>query len=563
MRRGQRGGRSLALIRPLLEVLEDRWTPALLVPLGELAFYGDFTEAAGTFSATGTSADPIQVGLNPTLPADFVPLVTIDHTVSFVGDTTQNPDWEFIVGGDLATFSNGSDPTISMFENLSSLTIIGSDLVQTGSAAQVTGGTDIIAQSVGGNASIAFVPDHMHFADTSQTGAAPQVWLQGDININVLGVTGSVATSVAGNPIYVEVVNGKVDNFAATLNESISVGGLTFTSKDLTVSYTVSSDTLAIAGDTQFALSGNNVDVNWGSGTTSGLVVQNGVLTDLDMVVTGEFDLFGLKISPQALTFQYQAAPGSNTFKMFGGLQVTTGDNGMDHVDATFGTGADNAGLVVDNGASTQVKIDLSGTFKVFGLTFTEKDLTFEYVAASSHYVLYGSAEVKTSEGGLDETISFFDATTPGLVIDNGTITQVKVDLSGTFKVFGLTITEKDLTFEYSSAGHQYILFGDVSAAVANGQASDTGSNTTSFTARLGTEAAPGLIIQSGKITDVNVSVFGTLNVLGFVLESPESNPATFRYMASSNLYELSGMVSAPSSGTPRSSWAPRRSPAS
>ncbi|MCA9109672.1 MAG: VCBS repeat-containing protein, partial [Planctomycetaceae bacterium] len=58
----------------------------------------------------------------------------------------------------------------------------------------------------------------------------------------------------------------------------------------------------------------------------------------------------------------------------------------------------------------------------------------------------------------------------------------------------------------------------------------------------------PGLIVNagSGEVEEVNIGFSGTLNILGFTLMSPATNPVTFQYSAAEDLYELSGQVSAP-----------------
>lgn len=133
------------------------------------------------------------------------------------------------------------------------------------------------------------------------------------------------------------------------------------------------------------------------------------------------------------------------------------------------------------------------------------------------------------------------------LVVHQGAISSVDLQPSGSFRVWYLVVAPDDLTFEYVAGDKQFVMYGDAELLVPNGSASDSGGNTTSLTAQLGTASSPGLVIDgSGMVSQVDVSVYGKLNMLGFNFESPQSDPATFQYKSSDGFYELSGKVTAP-----------------
>src|SRR5205085_2413897 len=106
---------------------------------------------------------------------------------------------------------------------------------------------------------------------------------------------------------------------------SVSVGGLSFTSTDLTITYTSSTSTFTMTGDASFTLAGNTVSVDFGGGTTQGLVITQGSLVSLDMTVEGGFSVGGLSFTSSGLTVTYAAS--TSTFTMTGDASFTLASN--------------------------------------------------------------------------------------------------------------------------------------------------------------------------------------------------------------------------------------------
>jgi hypothetical protein len=217
-------------------------------------------------------------------------------------------------------------------------------------------------------------------------------------------------------------------------------------------------------------------------------------------------------------------------------------------------------GLKVEVDDTNDVEID-SGT-KDVTLTGVEAMIDDDFTVAGVE--IDGSLNVGYSSSGGDE-FSFGGGVTVmatglegasggsnlgatlDMTVEDGDIEAITLEVSGSLSVWVLEVVPDNLTFEYSTTDTQFVMYGDITVKVPNGEASDDGSTTTSITGRFGTSDDPGLIIdKSGTVSQVNIGVFGTLNVLGFTFESPNSNPATFQYMAEDNLYELSGTIVAP-----------------
>jgi hypothetical protein len=244
-------------------------------------------------------------------------------------------------------------------------------------------------------------------------------------------------------------------------------------------------------------------------------------------------------------------------------LALAEGENGGDdlvnlqgHLD--FGS-IGISGLTVAVDDTNDVAID-SGT-KDVTLTGVEAQVEDDFTVAGvgidgSLNVGYSSqGDTFSFGGGVTVMATGLEGSSSGstlgatldMTIEDGDIEAIDLAVSGSFNVWVLEIAPDNLTFEYSTADEQFVMFGDITVKVPNGQASDGGASTTSITGQFGDSDDPGLIIDaSGTVSQVNIDVFGTLNVLGFTFESPQSNPATFQYMADQDLYELSGTISAP-----------------
>ncbi len=212
-----------------------------------------------------------------------------------------------------------------------------------------------------------------------------------------------------------------------------------------------------------------------------------------------------------------------------------------------------NSGVTLE---SVEAKLALP-SFQAGGVTITG-ELGVEYDQEEKQFSFFGGAKFEaeglSGQQGSELEVLIGTQSDPGMTITDGALDKIAVGLTGEFEAFGLAFAPDQLTFEYNldTNSDQYldfIMFGALSVKVPNGEASDGGSNTTSIQAQFGDSAeAAGLVIDTatGTVERVDVAVSGTLNILGFTLESPANNPVHFVYDATQALYELSGEVTAP-----------------
>ncbi|MFN0052473.1 MAG: FG-GAP-like repeat-containing protein [Planctomycetales bacterium] len=186
-------------------------------------------------------------------------------------------------------------------------------------------------------------------------------------------------------------------------------------------------------------------------------------------------------------------------------------------------------------------------SFTFAGLNITGS-LNVGYSDQGGNVFTFGGSVTATSGTTAGSTPDFSLGGTLDMTIENGQIEAITLAITGSFTVFDLNIAPNQLTFEYNTQQQQFVMYGDLAVKIANGKANDAGSDSTSVTGQFGDATDPGLIVDAatGDVTQVNIAVYGTLNVLGFVFESPQANPATFQYSAAEGLYELSGEVTLP-----------------
>ena len=127
------------------------------------------------------------------------------------------------------------------------------------------------------------------------------------------------------------IVDGALQSFDASVTSNIQIGGLTFTTQNLTIQETADSD-LTITGTATFSLNVrggmDTVCVTLGgtvSGESSqpGIVIDqsNGQLVSLDASISGEIMVAGLDIQATSLAIDYQ--PQQTTYIISGGASFS------------------------------------------------------------------------------------------------------------------------------------------------------------------------------------------------------------------------------------------------
>jgi hypothetical protein len=424
--------------RPLLEALEDRTLPAQFVDLGALRFAADsFQQNGNTYSASGT----IQLGLAPTGGEAFTPLVDIQGAVSF---TTGLPDPTFqLTDAEIDATAQESPDTI-LWQAQGPTTFSVQDL--TGGGADLGGNGQMFQVSYAN-----FTPNNLRFADPDGDTADAQVRLQGSLGFDQLP---GLSVPVTGNTfVSLDQTGVNLTDFqGAAVTTPFSVYGLQINPTSTVIAYSSNDGSFSLSGGITVSTTKDSglsgAAANLGTVAEPGLVLQNGVVSQVNFGVPDQFTLFGLPVQPQDLTFTFDSD--LQEFVMYGTAALPVHGHGTSPLPGNFGT-SDGPGVTIANGQVQSDTIVVDGDFTLGGVPWQASDARLQYQPNQHDYTLTGSISLPyllfvTSNLGSD-------AQHPALTVKDG---QVQVDgFSVAFNdVYLGAFVIDNLTLSYSGTDH-------------------------------------------------------------------------------------------------------------
>jgi hypothetical protein len=252
-------------------------------------------------------------------------------------------------------------------------------------------------------------------------------------------------------------------------------------------------------------------------------------LTGLDVTkdLPSNFTLAGLGVSGK-VAIGYSHA--DNSFSFGGTVYLTTPVQGIDKKAAL-----DNVSATLElsvspgkPGKDISLSFGLGGSFKIFDLdvsTVNGQPLSFSYDTTTQDqhkYEIQGGLQLEFNGNTIAATLDD-GMGGPGILIENGQLTQFNAVFNSDIHLFGATIDATNLTFQYSADnGHgqsQFEMYGDLSLTVPTTNQADT-----TITAHLGTQADPGLVLQNGTLTQINMGLSGAFDVFGFRITAAGAN---------------------------------------
>jgi hypothetical protein len=348
------------------------------------------------------------------------------------------------------------------------------------------------------------------------------------------GIYGSATATLDGNEMSVKIGedsampgiainNGSITAIDLTVNGSFEVKSITIAPEDLTFSYSSDDSQYEMYGSATTTIDGNEIALSFGDSDDPGLILNSGSLTHINFGITAEFDMKGITISPSDLTFQYDQT--EDYYEFFGDVSVKFDG---EEIDANLGD-SDDPGIVFDSGTITHVNFSVSTDFEIKDLTISPSDLTFQYDSSEDYFEMFGDVSVKFDEEEVDA--SFGDSDKPGLVYENGSITQVDFSLTGDFSVKSLTISPDSLTFEYDATEDYFEMYGSATTSVDDNE----------LDLNVGDADDPGVILDNGTLTHLNFGVTSNFEMKGITISPTD---LTFQYDLTEEYYEFFGEVS-------------------
>ncbi len=299
-------------------------------------------------------------------------------------------------------------------------------------------------------------------------------------------------------------------DFTIDFTDDFTVFGITVSPQSLSFSYDDSENLFELDGTVETSFDGETVDA------TLDLDISDEALESVVFSVSTEFDLKSLTITPTDLGFEWT---GGTNFGIFGEADIS-----FDDEDITISLGdSDDPGIVIEDGTITSFSISISADFEIKSLTIAPTDLTFEYSTSDGYFEMYGDIEFDIGDDAVVANLG--DSDDPGLIVDDGSITEINIGITEDFTFSGLSVKTTDLGVLWQS-GSEFYLYGDANLSV------DSETIDTDF----GTSSDPGLVIKDGELHSFEVDVNSDLTLGNLEVEAKDLDIAY-----SSGVFEVTG----------------------
>ena len=399
------------------------------------------------------------------------------------------------------------------------------------------------------------------------TAATTQFALAGTATATIPGI-GPVNLTFGspGKPGLV-AADGSLVSLDLTLNSDITVSAVKFTTTGLNLTYTAATSQFTLAGAATAAITGvGPVNLTFGFPGKPGLVITDGALAGLDVTLNSDITVAKVKITTTGLNLSYTAAkdgvPAAFTLAGAATALIT----GLGPVGLTFGVpgtpaGAGGAvavpakpGLVVADGALTNLDATLTSDITVAGVRITTTGLNLTYTAAKdgsggtfglagaatalvtgigSVKLTFGVPAVPAVEGGAAAVPAV-----PGLVVTDGSLVSLDLTLNSDITVAGVTIRATNLRLTYTAAASAFGLAGATDAEIKG-----LGKIGLTF----GFQGKPGLVIQNGALVTLDLTLTTDITVAGVTITTPPAAPPAtaaglrLTYTAANSQFTLAG----------------------
>ena len=346
--------------------------------------------------------------------------------------------------------------------------------------------------------------------------------------------TGSLGTG--GAPGLLIDDSGDVTSLDLSVTSSMSVAGLSVTAAGVTIAYQAGGSPTSgifeiVSGSVTVGSSGSPVTFGgtFGSGGTPGLVLTGDTVTSMDIAVTSSMTIDDLGVTASGVQFVYSAgtSPTQGIFEIASGAVTVSTNGSAFYFQGVFGSPAAGStpaipGLMMTGSTLSSVDITVSSSMSVSGMSLTVSDLQFEYVNDSSsiyngdfEIVAGGSVSFSTSAGDTTFAATFGNNGNPGLIIQNGVLTELYATITSTINAQGLILSVNDLAFQYVSAGDYFEVYSGA-VAISSGDVQFASASFVQVTT--GNVTYPGLEISNGVLEVLDIKIDSNLSVSGMTL---------------------------------------------
>ncbi len=255
--------------------------------------------------------------------------------------------------------------------------------------------------------------------------------------------------------------------------QNLLFGGVLFKTSTMTRSVDPNDpNLLTFTGPTDIDVGGTRIGLNFGANGTAGLVYNRGIkqVIAFGAAATGTFTIGSAGITATG-TLNYDS--GRNELSLTGAATFRfTTSTGPLTIQINLG-GQNTPGLVIRDAQIVSLQASVTTAFKLFGIDVNVRNLGVKYNADRQEFGLFGTITLSTPAKGGKRIFDNFAVTlgagadSPGLVIKNGELERLDVQLNGTINLYGVTATPDRLRLVYDRSKNQLAITGGLTVSLA------------------------------------------------------------------------------------------------
>lgn len=328
-------------------------------------------------------------------------------------------------------------------------------------------------------------------------------------SLETFEIDGSVETSFDGETIEAEidfvVTDEALESLAFNVTTDFELNSLSFSPENLGFEWYSGTNIFGIYGSVAITFDDNTVYASLGQNLSDpGILIDSGDILKIDMSIYGDLEILGLEMDYSDVKFQYSEE--DDQYGISGEVGITVDGN---EIFGTFGN-EDDPGILIENGSLVSFNLGVNFDFTMKDLTISPNDLTFRYNSTEDFFEMYGDITVTFDGEEADALLGSEE--NPGFIYSNGQVTHINFGITADFSVKGMGISPDNLTFQYDTAEDFFEMYGDVTFSIGNDD----------ITAVMGDEDDPGLIVDKGTISHVNIGVTEDFEMSGLKIKTTD-----------------------------------------
>ncbi|MEO9965784.1 MAG: hypothetical protein ABJF11_08350 [Reichenbachiella sp.] len=246
----------------------------------------------------------------------------------------------------------------------------------------------------------------------------------------------------------IELKKGALQKISAGITADFNLKALQFSPNDLSFGWDSQDDIIMFYGGATASFSGETVGLSFGDADSPGIMIENGVIQQISLGVTGDFTLSSLQFSPEDLTFAFDKS--NNQFMMYG-----SGTFEIASEEVAFGMGdADTPGIVVEGSTLKSINLSLSKEFTLNQLSINPAPLGLQWDKSSNDFNIFGDFTLSISSQSISATLG--DSQSPGMRISEGKLDYFNATINSDFQMGSLEVQAEDVNIEYSQSKYYF-----------------------------------------------------------------------------------------------------------